>query len=287
MIPPTTKGSAALHLLVLLKFLGSNGNEASISKLGHFFGLSKGGFLLHLERMVVILLKRKEEALFWPGPDEWKEISERIERKYGFPNCVGLIDGTLLPLEGKPNQNGEDYFCRKGCYSVNALITCDDAARVRDVVIGWPGSVHDNQVWTTSHLYANQMALFRKKEYLLGDSAFQPSNVMIPAFKKPCGAAVLQSNEFFNTQLAKPWVISHYCIGILKGRFQYLKWMCVHISKSEDMSKIIDYFNCACILHNWLIDDPIPPQWIEPPLDEDDAWDDRVVPNEHDQACLF
>ena len=61
------KGSAALHLLVLLKFLGSNGNKASISKLGHFFGLSKGGFLLHLERMVVILLKRKEEALFWPG----------------------------------------------------------------------------------------------------------------------------------------------------------------------------------------------------------------------------
>ena len=114
------------------------------------------------------------------------------------------MDGTLLPLEGKPNRNGEDYFCRKGCYSVNALITFDDAARVRDVVIGWPGSVHDNRVWTTSHLYVNQMTLFRKKEYLLGDSAFQPSNDMIPAFKKPRGAAVLQSNEFFNTQLAKP-----------------------------------------------------------------------------------
>ena len=58
--------------------------------------------------------------------------------------------------------------------------------------------------------------------------------------------------------------------------------MRVHISKSGDMSKIIDYFNCACILHNWLIDDPIPPQWIEPLLDEDDEWNDRVVPNEHD-----
>ena len=101
------QGSAALHLLVLLKFLGSNGNEATISKLGQFFGLSKGGFALHLERMMVVLLKRKDKALFWPGPEERKEIAARIEDKHAFPNCVGLIDGTLLPLEIKPSRNGD------------------------------------------------------------------------------------------------------------------------------------------------------------------------------------
>ena len=51
------KDSAVLHLLVLLKFLGSNGNEATMSRLGQFFGLSKGGCVLYVERMVVVLLK--------------------------------------------------------------------------------------------------------------------------------------------------------------------------------------------------------------------------------------
>ena len=99
---------------------------------------------------------------------------------------------------------GKTTSVEKACYSVNALITCNDAAQVHDVVIGWPGSVYDNRVWTTSRLCMNRMSMFEKKEYFIGDSAFQPSNVMVPAFKKPRGAAVLRNNEFFNTQLAKP-----------------------------------------------------------------------------------
>ena len=129
------------------------------------------------------------------------------------------------------------------------------------------------------------MSLFGMNEYLIGDSAFQASNVMIPAFKKPRGAAVLQSYEFFNTQLAKPRVTSKHCIGIVKGRFQYLKRMRLNISKADDIRKIIDYFHCACILHNWLIDDPIPPQWMDLPLEEDDDLNDQVVPNE-DNNCV-
>lgn len=179
------KFTIELHLLVLLKYLGSNGNEASISKLGMFFHISKGAFKNCLKRIVSVLLKNLDDAVFWPEADERKEISTRIKSKYKFPNCVGLIDGTLFPLELKPTKNGEDYFCRKSCYAVHALITCDDTARIQDLVIGWPGSVHDNRVWTTSCLYSNRFTKFGTKEYLLGDSAFQESLHMVPAFKKP------------------------------------------------------------------------------------------------------
>eukprot|EP00979_Chaetoceros_neogracilis_P011635 scaffold2927_cov268-Chaetoceros_neogracile.AAC.40 len=182
------RGSSELHLLVLLKFLGSNGNEATPSKLGQFFKMSKGSFLIYRDRMVVVLLKHLDDTVFWPEADERKEIAKRIEKKYLFPNCVGFPDGTLLPLEVKPNLSGEDYFSRKSCYAVNALITCDDRCRIRDVVIGWPGSVHDNRVWKTSALYAKRESCFSPKEYLLGDSAFGASRVMVPAFKKPRGA---------------------------------------------------------------------------------------------------
>ena len=97
------------------------------------------------------------------------------------------------------------------------MISCDDIARIRDIVIGWPGSVHGNCVWTTSLLFSKQQNNFGPKEYMLGDSAFEPSDIMVAAYKKPQGAAFLQSREFFNTLLAKPRVKSEHCIGILKG----------------------------------------------------------------------
>ena len=62
---------------------------------------------------------------------------------------------------------------RKGDYTIKGLVICDDAARITWVEIGWPGSVHDNRVWVNSKIY------LETEEYLLGDSAFSASAVMI------------------------------------------------------------------------------------------------------------
>jgi hypothetical protein len=40
------------------------------------------------------------------------------------------VDGTLLPLAFKPTLNGEDYFTRNDGYAINAMMVCDDKARV-------------------------------------------------------------------------------------------------------------------------------------------------------------
>ena len=46
------------------------------------------------------------------------------------------------------------------------------------------------------------------------------------------------------------------------------------------MQKIIDYVYCAAILHNWLIEDPIPIDWIEEPLEEDEDANTLLVPDQ-------
>jgi len=174
-VPPVRqkRGSSELHLLILLKFLGSNGNEATTSKLGQLFKMSKGSFLIYRNRMVVVLLKYLDDTVFWEA-DERKEIAKRIEEQILFPNCVGFPDRTLLPLELKPKLSGEDYFSRKLCDAVNALSTCNVIGQICDVVIGWPVSVHEHCVWKTSVMYAKQDSWLSPKE----------SSVMIPAFKK-------------------------------------------------------------------------------------------------------
>ena len=73
----------------------------------------------------------------------------------------------------------------------------------------------------------------------------------------------------FNTILAKARIISEHTIGILKGRFQCLKGLRVVISKKKDMRRIIDIIQTCSVLHNLLLLDEIPTEWIE--LVDDDV----------------
>jgi hypothetical protein len=103
-----------VHLLVLLKYLGTCGNDASAMKLALLFGIGYGTVLNYIHLAMKAILRLRDQIVFWPGEEERIQISTRFLNDYGFPNCVGIIDGTLFPLEFKPRLNGEDYFTRKG-----------------------------------------------------------------------------------------------------------------------------------------------------------------------------
>ena len=103
------------------------------------------------------------------------------------------------------------------------LVVCDNQARIRFYTAGWPESVHGNRTWRLSDLSLHAAEFFSDIQYLLGNSAFSSSAVMIPAFKKVVGHGMLWVHKNFNTFLAKPPIISEHCIGNLKGRFQQLK----------------------------------------------------------------
>ncbi|EEY62881.1 uncharacterized protein PITG_15314 [Phytophthora infestans T30-4] len=62
-------------------------------------------------------------------------IAQRVQANYGFLNCVRLTDGTLFSLSSKPRHYVEDYY-------------------IRSIVVGWPGSIHDNRVWMNSPMLA-------------------------------------------------------------------------------------------------------------------------------------
>ena len=141
--------------------------------------------------------------------------------------------------------------------------------------MGWPGSVHDNRVWTNSEIYLGKNKYFDQKEYLLGDSAFLASAVMIPAFKKGHNSDLSEEKRFFNTKLAKFWIKSKHFIGLPKAWFQRLWGFQRVIKDKQDLAAILRQAMCACILHNLLIDHPVPPDWFDETLEESDQ-DDKL-----------
>jgi DDE superfamily endonuclease len=253
---------AEQQLLVLMKYFGSDGNSASSFSIGTFFGISSGSVDSCRLNALEALLTLESRTYFWPNSEERKHISNRIREAYLFPNCVGLIDGTLLPLATRPLLHGENYLSRKRFYAIVMLVVCDDQSRILYYHVGWPGSVHDNRVWRTCNLFKNCLTMFSPKEYLLGDSAFTASDIMVPSFKCSAGSELAANYSAFNTLLAKPRVKSEHCIGLLKGRFPFLRGIRMLIGNKTHMARIIDHVRGAIILHNFMIGQPFEEEWI-------------------------
>ena len=94
---------------------------------------------------------------------------------------------------------------------------------------------------------------FRDIEYIIGDSAYGPQNFMVSTFKKPVGAPMHPDNEAFNTKLAKPRVTSEHTIGILKGRFPFLRSIRMRLTGKKSFKKILCYVSVCVVLHNFLV----------------------------------
>ncbi len=97
-----------------------------------------------------VVLEQQEKYFFndviaWPDANECNIISTQIQEKISFPNHIGILDGTVLPLAFKPMLFGEEYWCHKGGHAVHCLVHCDDVTRILDYLARQLG-----YMWSTS-----------------------------------------------------------------------------------------------------------------------------------------
>ena len=72
------------------------------------------------------------------------------------------------------------------------------------------------------HLFSTTKRLFSPNDYLLGDSAFGASTIMVPAFKKPPRGMLALRKNMFNTWLAKAGIKPEHFNGLLKAQRSWL-----------------------------------------------------------------
>jgi hypothetical protein len=261
------------QLLVLLMYLGTAGSGASNPRLRTFFGLGRGTVELYRSRCVVAIRSLRKHAIQWPDEEERKKIQKRIYKEYRWPKCVAIADGTLFPLAYEPqSDDAPDYSGRKFKYSLTVMIVNDDERRIRYYYSGMPGTCHDARVYRATQLFKHPEQYFGPNQYLVADSAIPNSPTVVSAYKCPNGYSLGPEETRFNTRLGKLRIISEHTIGILKGRFPWLKSIPMVITEDpSSVRKILQYIDCCIILHNMLIgQDDIPEDWID---DKDDTSD--------------
>ncbi|KAF0728814.1 hypothetical protein Ae201684_013384 [Aphanomyces euteiches] len=107
------------------------------------------------------------------------------------------------------------YTLRIKTYSMNTILTFDAHRRIRYLVVGWPGSVHDSTIWKTTDVFKQPHLYFSSEEYQLGDSGFAMTHQMVVPYRQPYSRDV--DNAEFNTYLASARAVSEHGNGILKG----------------------------------------------------------------------
>jgi hypothetical protein len=155
----------------------------------------------------------------------WRETkkSQKFYVTYRLPNCIGIIDGTLLFLTETPAWSGEDFNTQKGGYGINALVVCDDQCHVTYYYAGWPESTQGNRSWRNCKSNLMEADFFNDMEYIIGHSACNPSKRLTSTYKKPSGqVCLIAENELFNTKVASAHIKSEHCIGLIKNRFTCL-----------------------------------------------------------------
>ena len=249
------------QLLVLLSFLRTEGNGKSNRRGRTTFDMGSGTQSLCWHRCVVAVCDTLGDQIDWPEEEERDAIAARIKRDHKLPNCVGVADGTILPLAFKPEtEDAADYFCRKRCYALTMLVINDDNRRIRYIHVGWPGCTHDDRVFRNSHIAVGHRHYFSPAQYLLGDSAYSCQDFMVSAYKKSANRELDRGQEIFNKTLSSPRVESEHAIGMLKGRWPFLRSIRMRIRKDNPkacLKRIFYYIRCCVILHNLLLDDEI------------------------------
>ena len=250
------------------------------------FGVGRTTALKAKKEFCKILAKKAGEFIKFPITEA--EATVKIcsfTNKSPFPQVVGAIDGTHIPLKSVPRRQRVEYFNRKQDYSIVLQGVADASFRFLDVSTRYPGSIHDARILRMSRLHwkvsqgnwlKGPVKLIGPVEVgplLVGDSAYPLSLWLMKPFKQT--ATLTEEQVHYNKALSQARVVVEQAYGILKGRWRnLLKSMEEHISTAS-----ITIMAC-CVLHNICIDVGDPTE-IDPECDEDS--DSVIIPDGHEQ----
>ena len=218
--------STEKRVAITLWFLSTGAHYRTI---GHLFGVSKSMVCVVTKEVCAAIVEHLlPEYIKIPTGAALDENVKHFRLDHCFPQCVGAVDGTHIPIVS-PKECPADYYNRKGWHSIILQGTVDHAGRFIDVYVGWPGRVHDVRVFSNSSLYHKGQSnrLFPSVQesiggrnvplVVLGDPLL---TWLMKAF--PNNGQLSQQQKHFNYRLSRARVVVEHCYGRLKGRWRCL-----------------------------------------------------------------
>ncbi|KAM7311775.1 protein ALP1-like [Ixodes scapularis] len=188
---------------------------------------------------------------------EWKQIAQKYEDLWQFPDCVGALDGKhVAPMP--PHDSGAQFRNYKGFFSIVLMALVDAELNFVFVDVGRNGRMNDSGIWGACKL----KEALEKEPSILPDAQVLPRSTQAapyvivgdegfglkPYLMRPHPAAELTTEKrLFNYRLSRARRTSENAFGVLANRWQIYRSPLRH-----DPKRATDIVLATVALHNFL-----------------------------------
>lgn len=121
--------------------------------------------------MSISIAKLRPKFIKFADRNEANAVKIKFYEIAGFPGVIGAIDGTHVPIKSPGGNTAELFRNRKGFMSINVQGIYNADLLFTDLVVCWPGFVHDCTIFNNSTcgvLFETE----RLSGVLLGDNGY-------------------------------------------------------------------------------------------------------------------
>ncbi|XP_014220279.1 protein ANTAGONIST OF LIKE HETEROCHROMATIN PROTEIN 1-like [Trichogramma pretiosum] len=244
--------------------------------MGHAFDVSKSivGKILD-EVFQAIWEQLREIHMQSPTADFLIDTAQDFFLTFDVPHCCGAVDVSHIPIK-KSAHSGSQFYNYKKYYSVTLQGLVDANFRFISIDVGGFGSQHDSTTFLFSKLY--QGFVTGSLKFPDSDELYY-SNVVAPYFfvrdvayplsrnliKPYPGFNLTREQKLFNHRVFTARVTVERAFGLFKQT-----WRMFHKTLEYPPDKVEAAVQCACILHNVMIN-----------LEKINGEPVRALPNRH------
>lgn len=261
------------QVLILAYFMATQSTERQTADK---FGVSESSVHRCVHRMIDILVDDYQSVFIrWPRGDYAKAVVAGYREKHGLDGVIGAIDACHIGIKCSRGKTS-DYLNHKGFHSIILQAVCDHALTFTDVYVGWPGSVHDTQVFSNSLLYQNLQKSPERVcpggSFLIGDVCYPLSSTMMTPIQS--NEVLMPEQDYYNFCHNSTRMTIDRAFALLRGRFRRLQLLDIPCPARQTRVVV-----AACIMHNMcLLSETELEDFIEEGSQEDVNTFDIVLP---------
>ena len=244
---PTLRNRAILPVIQLCIFLRFLASGCFQSIVGDTFHVDKSTVSRKIHSVATALARHLNHFVRFPDVERLRQIKEAFYNRYRFPSVVGAIDCTHIRIQA-PAVREDVYVNRKSFHSLNVQAVCDHDLKITNLVVKWPGRVHDARIWELCDL-REELQNGLHNGLLLGDSGYPCQPWLMTPITNPAGAA----EERYNRSQTRARNPIERLFGVWKRRFHAL-----HGEIRLEPGKVCTIVAAAAVLHNVARDRRLP-----------------------------
>ncbi|KAJ4427679.1 hypothetical protein ANN_25328 [Periplaneta americana] len=207
--------SIETQVLTALRYYARSGYQDNTADLHNISQASVSRIITNVSVAIAGLAPR---YVRFPREEKRMTTARKFYDIARFPQVIGAIDGTHIPITNPGGELAQIYINRKGWYSLNVQVISDASFQILDIVARWRGSAHDSRIFNESRIKER----FEQHEFgrfiLLGDSGYGVHKYLLTPLRNP----ETRQERVYNTCHKKTRNVVERCFGCWKGRFRCL-----------------------------------------------------------------